>query len=84
MQPGSAELTKATATYAVCVVFALTCLVSILVGASTFTSVQRGVIAAIVAHFVSPILLRPAFGAILDALARDRAAHAAASEEEAE
>ncbi len=84
MQAGSAELTRATATYAVCLIFGFAFLVSLLCGASLLQANIRAVIAATVAHFVSPFLLRPVFGAILDAVARDRAERAAVAGEEAE
>ena len=82
MEVGSAELARASANYAVCLVFAVTFLVAIAYGSGVTTAVFRGTAAAIVAKFVTPHLLRPAWSTVLEAMARDRAAVVPAEEPE--
>ena len=84
---GSKELARSASAWFACLTFAITFLVATLAGSGPSTAFVRGGIGAFLAHRIGLWLFVPAVGAVLAAMARDRAvrepAQAGASEAEA-
>ncbi|MHC5065519.1 MAG: hypothetical protein ACYTG5_16265 [Planctomycetota bacterium] len=72
MGVASKELTRSSNAYLVCLVFALTFLITTLFGGSPLAAVIRGSVVALLAYITLPFLIYPVVSVVLDAMARDQ------------
>lgn len=70
MKPGTRSLTRTTAAWLACLVFAIAYLLSTSIGVSWQTAVIRGAIASCCTWFVGRALLHPLFDSILGAITK--------------
>ena len=75
MAGGTNELARAATAYVACLTFALTYLLTLLLGGDGVTAVIRATVVAVVTLFLGRLLLRAAISSILDGLARHQAAN---------
>ena len=73
MQGGTNELVRATTTYVACLTFALTYLLTILLGGDGGTAVIRGCVVAVATFFLGGFLFRPVISTLLDGIAKHEA-----------
>lgn len=73
MLGGTRDLVRATTAYVACLTFALTYLLTTLLGGDGMTAVIRATVVAIVTLALGSFLFRPVLSTIFDAMARDQA-----------
>ena len=73
MAGGTNDLARAATAYVACLTFALTYLLTMLLGGDGATAVIRGSVVAVITLVVGRLLLRAVISSILDGLARHQA-----------
>ncbi len=73
MVGGTNDLARAATAYVACLTFALTYLLTMLLGGDGATAVIRGSVVAVITLVVGRLLLRAVISSILDGLARHQA-----------
>ncbi len=72
MEAGSRDLTRAVTGYLVALSFAITFLLTVVLGAGVNTALMRGIIVAVIVRVVGPALVRPVLTSIFDAITQDQ------------
>ncbi len=82
MGVASKEITRSSSAYLVCIIFALTFLITSIFGGSPLAAVIRGSIVAVLAYVTLPFLIHPVVSVVLDAMARDQSQEQPETKEE--